>query len=201
MSINDKNLHENEEELQSRQDQGADNQSFEEENPFAEGNGAEEEDIPQDAPSPKSETEQLSDALSEQKDKYVRLLAEFENYKRRTAKERIELIQTAGKDIIVSLLDILDDCDRAEKQMQQDTDINHVKEGSLLVFNKFRKTLQSKGVKAMDSQDQDFDVETQEAIAEVPGTPEQSGKVIDVIQKGYLLNDKLIRFAKVVVGK
>lgn len=148
-----------------------------------------------------SETEKLAAALAEQKDKYIRLMAEFENYKRRTAKERIELIQTAGKDIIISLLDVLDDCDRAEKQMQADTDIVHVKEGSLLVFNKFRKILDSKGVKAFESIDKDFDVEKQEAIAEVPAAPEQSGKVIDEIQKGYLLNDKLIRFAKVVVGK
>lgn len=148
-----------------------------------------------------SEAEQLTAALAEQKDKYIRLMAEFENYKRRTATERLDLIQTAGKDIIVSLLDVLDDCDRAEKQLQNDTDIKHVKEGSLLVFNKFRKLLEAKGVQAFDSINQDFDVERQEAIAEIPGTPEQSGKVIDEIQKGYLLNDKLIRFAKVVVGK
>ena len=145
--------------------------------------------------------DQLSAQLAEQKDKYIRLMAEFENYKRRTAKERIELIQTAGKDIIASLLDVLDDCDRAEKQMETDTNIEHVKQGSLLVFNKFRKALESKGLKPFNSHHEEFDVEKQEAIAEVPGSPELSGKVIDEIQKGYLLNDKLIRFAKVVVGK
>lgn len=145
--------------------------------------------------------DQLSAQLAEQKDKYIRLMAEFENYKRRTAKERIELIQTAGKDIIASLLDVLDDCDRAEKQMETDTNIEHVKQGSLLVFNKFRKALESKGLKPFNSLHEEFDVEKQEAIAEVPGSPELSGKVIDEIQKGYLLNDKLIRFAKVVVGK
>ncbi|AYD48066.1 nucleotide exchange factor GrpE [Arachidicoccus soli] len=149
-----------------------------------------------------SETEKLQQELDEQKDKFVRLLAEFENYKRRTAKERIELIQTAGKDIIVSLLDVLDDCDRAEKQMQTDTDIKHVKEGASLVFNKFRNIMQAKGVAPLESASKDFDVEQHEAIAEIPApTPELSGKVIDEVQKGYLLNDKLIRFAKVVVGK
>lgn len=197
MSINGKKHHENDDQFQNDQEHTTDNQSTEEINANA--------DVVADGTAQQAqaagETEQLADALAEQKDKYIRLMAEFENYKRRTAKERIELIQTAGKDIIVSLLDVLDDCDRAEKQMSQDTDVNHVKEGSLLVFNKFRKTLEAKGVKSMDSQGKDFDVETQEAIAEVPGTPEQSGKVIDVIQKGYLLNDKLIRFAKVVVGK
>lgn len=197
MSINGKKHHENDDQFQNDQEHTTDNQSTEEINANAD---AVADGTAQQAQAA-GETEQLADALAEQKDKYIRLMAEFENYKRRTAKERIELIQTAGKDIIVSLLDVLDDCDRAEKQMSQDTDVNHVKEGSLLVFNKFRKTLEAKGVKSMDSQGKDFDVETQEAIAEVPGTPEQSGKVIDVIQKGYLLNDKLIRFAKVVVGK
>ncbi|MGF7232403.1 nucleotide exchange factor GrpE [Arachidicoccus sp.] len=149
-----------------------------------------------------SETEKLQQQLDEQKDKFVRLLAEFENYKRRTAKERMELIQTAGKDIIVSLLDVLDDCDRAEKQMQTDTDIKHVKEGAALVFNKFRNVMQAKGVKVLENANNDFDVEQHEAIAEIPApTPELSGKIIDEVQKGYLLNDKLIRFAKVVVGK
>lgn len=182
MSINGKKHHENDDQFQNDQEHTTDNQSTEEINANA--------DVVADGTAQQAqaagETEQLADALAEQKDKYIRLMAEFENYKRRTAKERIELIQTAGKDIIVSLLDVLDDCDRAEKQMSQDTDVNHVKEGSLLVFNKFRKTLEAKGVKSMDSQGKDFDVETQEAIAEVPGTPEQSGKVIDVIQKGYL---------------
>lgn len=194
MSIHGKAHHEDDEKLQENQDINTDSQSNEEKQPDVEdGQTAPEAVI--------SEEARLADALAEQKEKYIRLMAEFENYKRRTAKERIELIQTAGKDIIVSLLDVLDDCDRAEKQMNVDTDINHVREGSQLVFNKFRKILEAKGVKAMDSQGQDFDVETQEAIAEVPGTEQQSGKVIDVIQKGYLLNDKLIRFAKVVVGK
>lgn len=140
--------------------------------------------------------------LQEQKDKYLRLMAEFENYKRRTSKERLELIQTAGKDIIVSLLDVLDDCDRAEKQLKTSNDLEQIKAGILLVFNKLRSTLQARGLKAMESVQEDFDVEKHEAITEIPSpTPDHTGKVLDEVQKGYYLNDKIIRFAKVVVGK
>lgn len=147
------------------------------------------------------ETEKLQNQLAEQKDKYIRLLAEFDNFKRRNAKERIELIQTAGKDVIASLLDVLDDCDRAEKQMQSSEDLTAIKEGIQLVFNKLRNNLQAKGLKAMESVHQDFDVEKHEAITQIPApTEELKGKVLDEVQKGYYLNDKLIRFAKVVVG-
>lgn len=149
-----------------------------------------------------NEIEKLQQELQEQKDKYIRLMAEFENFRRRTAKERLELIQTAGKDVIVSLLDLLDDCDRAEKQLQTTTDIALQKEGIQIVFNKIRSTLQSKGVKAMESVHTDFDVEKHEAITEIPAPKKNMiGKVLDEVQKGYYLNDKIIRFAKVVVGK
>ncbi len=144
----------------------------------------------------------LAEELAEQKDKYLRLMAEFDNFRRRTAKERLELIQTAGKDVIVSLLDVLDDCDRAEKQLQGKDDIEVQKEGILLVFNKLRNNLQQKGVKVMESIQTDFDVEKHEAITEIQApTEELKGKVLDEVTKGYFLNDKLIRFAKVVVGK
>lgn len=151
---------------------------------------------------PLSEVDQLKLDLADQKDKYLRLMAEFENFKRRTAKERVDLIQTAGKDVIVSLLDVMDDCDRAEKQLNGTDDIALQKEGIQLVFNKIRTTLHAKGLKAMESIDQAFDVELHEAITEVP-VPDDSkkGKVIDEVTKGYYLNDKIIRFAKVVVGK
>jgi len=146
--------------------------------------------------------EKLQAELEEQKDKYIRLFAEFDNFRRRNAKERIELIQTAGKDIIISLLDVLDDCDRAEKQMQHSEDIMQIKEGIQLVFNKLRHTLIAKGLKPMESINADFDVEKHEAITEVPApTDDMKGKVMDEVTKGYLLNDKIIRFAKVVVGK
>jgi molecular chaperone GrpE len=134
------------------------------------------------------------------RDKYVRLLAEFDNFKRRTAKERIELQQTAGKEMIIALLDVMDDCDRAENQIlnSESKDSN---EGTLLVFNKLRNLLQQKGVQAMESLDTEFDPEKHEAISIVDTPDEMKGKVIDVLQKGYYLNEKLIRFAKVVVGK
>ena len=147
-------------------------------------------------------TEKLQSELEEQKDKYIRLFAEFDNFRRRNAKERLELIQTAGKDVIVSLLDVLDDCDRAEKQLQNSADIAQIKEGVQLVFNKLRNTLISKGLKPMESIHTDFDVEKHEAITEIPApTEELKGKVLDEVTKGYFLNDKIIRFAKVVVGK
>lgn len=149
-----------------------------------------------------SQAEKLQAELEEQKNKYVRLYAEFDNFRRRTAKEKFELMQTAGKEVIASLLDVLDDCDRAEKQMPQITDVQQLKEGNLLIFNKLRNTLQSKGLKAMDSIEKDFDVEQHEAITEIPAPKETlKGKVVDEVQKGYYLNDKIIRFAKVVVGK
>jgi molecular chaperone GrpE len=146
-------------------------------------------------------TEKLQEELDEQKDKYLRLVAEFDNYKRRTAKERIELIQTAGKDVIVSLLEVMDDCDRAEKQMETNDDPTQLKEGVQLIFNKLRSKMQAKGLKAMESISTDFDVEKHEAITEIPAGDDMHGKVVDEIEKGYYLNDKLIRFAKVVVGK
>ncbi len=148
-----------------------------------------------------SEVEKLTAELSEQKDKYLRLMAEFDNFRRRTAKERLELIQTAGKDIVVSLLDVLDDCDRAEKQLQSNADIAVQKEGIQLVFNKIRSTLQAKGVKAMESIHTEFDAEKHEAITEIPApNAKLKGKVLDEVMKGYYLNDKIVRFAKVVVG-
>ena len=151
---------------------------------------------------PDEATEKLRSELEEQKDKYVRLFAEFDNYKRRTSKERIELIQTAGKEVIVSLLQVLDDADRAEKQMQETDDPEQIKEGVKLVFNKLRKTLQAQGLKAMDSLQTNFDVEKHEGITEIPVNDQNlKGKVVDEIEKGYYLNDKLIRFAKVVIGK
>ncbi|MFM1971838.1 MAG: hypothetical protein RL185_520 [Bacteroidota bacterium] len=157
---------------------------------------------PETEETPLSELDQLKADLADQKDKYLRLMAEFENFKRRTAKERVDLIQTAGKDVIVSLLDVMDDCDRAEKQLNGSDDIAVQKEGIQLVFNKIRTVLHGKGLKAMESIDQTFDVELHEAITEVP-VPDaaKQGKVIDEVTKGYYLNDKIIRFAKVVVGK
>ncbi len=160
------------------------------------------ENAPEAEETPLSELDQIKADLADQKDKYLRLMAEFENFRRRTAKERLDLIQTAGKDVIVSMLEVMDDCDRAEKQLNSADDISVQKEGIQLVFNKVRSTLQSKGVTAMESLHKDFNVELHEAITEIPVTDnKQKGKVVDEITKGYFLNDKIIRFAKVVVGK
>jgi molecular chaperone GrpE len=149
-----------------------------------------------------SVVEKLEQELAEYKDKYLRLVAEFDNYKKRTAKERIELIQTAGREIIVSLLDVLDDFDRAMQQLDQAKDVVALKEGIQLIYNKFKSILQSKGLKEMETLHTHFDPELHEAISEVPAPDEQlKGKVLDNVQKGYLLNDKIIRHAKVVVGK
>jgi molecular chaperone GrpE len=149
-----------------------------------------------------SELESCREELQAQKDKYLRLFADFDNFRKRTARENLELRQTAGKEVIIALLDVLDDCDRAEKQLQQEDDINQLKEGVQLVFNKLRSVLQNKGLKAMETLHTDFDVEKQEAITEIPApTDELKGKVLDELQKGYYLNDKIVRFAKVVIGK
>lgn len=149
-----------------------------------------------------SELEKLQKDAAEWKDKYIRLVAEFDNFRKRNARERIELMQTAGKDVIVSLLDVLDDSERAQKQIETSMDVNANKEGVMLVFNKLRSSLQSRGLKAMESIQKEFNPDLHEAITEVPAPNDAlKGKVLDEVQKGYYLNDKIIRFAKVVVGK
>jgi molecular chaperone GrpE len=149
-----------------------------------------------------SEVDQLKLDVEEQKQKFIRLYAEFDNFKRRNAKERVELIQTAGRDVIQSLLEVMDDCDRAEKQLQTSEDLQQIKQGIQLVFTKFRNTLQSKGVKEMKSIGEEFNPDIHEAITEIPvNDPSMVGKVVDEVEKGYTLNEKIIRYSKVVVGK
>lgn len=140
--------------------------------------------------------------IRELNDKYLRLYADFDNYKRRTSKERLEQMQTAGKDVIIPLLEVLDDCDRADNMLAKANSVESVKEGIGLIFQKLRNTLQARGLKAMECKGKDFDTDLHEAITEIPaGNEEMVGKVIDELEKGYYLNDKIIRFAKVVVGK
>ncbi len=148
-----------------------------------------------------TELEKLKEAVEEEKNKYLYLMAEFDNFRRRTAKERNELVQTAGKDVIISLLEVVDDADRAETELSKTLDPKEL-EGVKLVFHKLRSILQSRGLKAMDTKGQEFDADKHEAITEIPAPNDKMvGKVVDEIEKGYLLNDKIIRFAKVVVGK
>lgn len=144
----------------------------------------------------------LKEEVRELKERYLRQAAEFDNFRKRTARERLELIQTAGKDVIGSLLEVMDDCDRAEKQLQASDNLGTMKEGVLLIFNKLRKILTSRGLKAMQTIGTPFNPDQHEAITEIPvPSNESKGKVIDEVEKGYYLNDQIIRFAKVVVGK
>src|SRR5690606_1979927 len=143
----------------------------------------------------------LKAELEEANNKYLRLYAEFDNYKRRTSKERIELLQNAGKEVIGDLLSTLDDFDRALKAMDLSDSVDSIKEGVVLVSKKLKTTLQQKGLKEMESINQPFDAEIHEAITKIPApTDDLKGKVVDEIEKGYYLNDKVLRYAKVVVG-
>lgn len=145
---------------------------------------------------------ELQASVNELKDKQLRLLAEFENYKKRTTRERLELMSSASKDVILALLPILDDFDRAKKSADDPETGEHFSEGVNLVYHRLSNTLQSLGLKVMDSTNQPFDPDMHDAITEIQvPTEELKGKVIDTIEKGYLLNDKIIRHAKVVVGK
>lgn len=144
----------------------------------------------------------LKNEISEQKDKYLRLFAEFDNFKKRNAKERIDLFKTAGQDVIRDLLPILDDFQRADKAYEQDKNAENYANGVKLIQEKFTRILQSKGLKAIESIGKDFDVSQHEAIVEAPAPNDKlKGKIIDEIETGYTLNDTIIRYTKVVVGK
>ena len=142
----------------------------------------------------------LQAELTEQKDKYIRLYSEFENFRRRTAKEKIEMISSANEAVIKSFLAVADDFERAEKSFKDRNDKEL--EGFFLIYNKFKKVLEQYGVKVMDlGPGSEFNVDSQEAITQIPAPNEKlKGKIVDVVEKGYLQNDKVIRFAKVVVG-
>lgn len=148
-----------------------------------------------------SETDKLKEDLSLANDKYLRLYAEFDNFRRRTIKEREDARKMEGKDLIVSLLSVMDDFERALRSMEDVTDVRPVKEGVELIQTKLKNTLTQKGLSAMESIGNPFDPELHEAITNIPApTEEWKGKVIDEMEKGYLLNDKVVRFAKVIVG-
>ena len=146
--------------------------------------------------------EELEQELSEAKDKYLRLFAEFDNYKKRTIKEKLEQMRTASQDLLQALLPVLDDFDRAKKSADDENSTEVFSDGVSLVYNKLNNVLKAKGLKAMETENQDFDPELHEALSEIPAPNEEmKGKIIDTIEKGYYLNDKIIRHAKVVVGK
>ena len=148
------------------------------------------------------ELEKAQEAIEEQKDKYLRLSAEFDNYRKRTIKEKAELILNGGEKSLSSILPVVDDFERAIKTMETATDVNAVKEGVELIYNKFMAVLAQNGVKVIETKDQPLDTDYHEAIAVIPAPSEaQKGKILDCVQTGYTLNDKVLRHAKVVVGE
>ena len=148
------------------------------------------------------ELEKAQETIDEQKDKYLRLSAEFDNYRKRTLKEKAELILNGGEKSLGSILPVVDDFERAIKTMETATDVNAVKEGVELIYNKFMAVLAQNGVKVIETKDQPLDTDFHEAIAVIPAPSEaQKGKILDCVQTGYTLNDKVLRHAKVVVGE
>ena len=148
------------------------------------------------------ELEDAQAVIEDQKDKYLRLSAEFDNYRKRTMKEKAELILNGGEKSISSILPVIDDFERAIKTMETAKDVKAVKEGVELIYNKFMATLAQNGVKVIETKDQPLDTDYHEAIAVIPApSEEQKGKILDCVQTGYTLNDKVIRHAKVVVGE
>lgn len=164
-------------------------------------NTAQDETVQVEEPT-KTTEEQLQEELKQEKDKFLRLFAEFENYKRRTSKERIELFKTASQDVMVSLLPVLDDFDRAYLEISK-TEEKELLKGVELISNKLKDTLKQKGLSVVEvSQGDTFNADDHEAITQIPAPNEDlKGKIIDVIEKGYKLGDKVIRFPKVVIGQ
>ena len=179
------------------QDKVTDTQEVDKENTSSNTENAPEKEVKHEL----SETEALTNEVSEMKDKYLRLYSEFDNFRKRTSKEKIDLIKTANEDVVKAILPTLDDFDRALKSIGDDENSKATKEGMIIIYNKLFKTLESKGLKAMVAIGQPFDVELHEAITQIPAPSEDmKGKVIDEVEKGYYLHDKVIRFAKVVTG-
>ncbi|PSG86580.1 nucleotide exchange factor GrpE [Aurantibacter aestuarii] len=150
-----------------------------------------------------SPEEQLQMDLDKEKDKFLRLFAEFENYKRRTSKERIELFKTASQDVMISMLPVLDDFERALMHIEDDKEAEELRKGVVLIYQKLLKTLEQKGLEAIKVEAGDvFNADNHEAITQIPApTDDMKGKIIDVVEKGYKLGEKVIRFPKVVIGQ
>ena len=165
-----------------------------EENSEEIGDSAEEND--------QSQEEKLTAEVAELKEKYLRLYSDFENFRKRTAKERIDLIKTASEEVLKDLIPVVDDFERATKAAEKEVDTLKIQEGNQLIFHKLVKILESKGLKPMeDLIGQPFNPDTQEAITQIPSpSPELKGAVVDVVEKGYFLGEKVVRFAKVVIG-
>ncbi len=152
--------------------------------------------------SEEKQIEELSTKVTDLNDKYLRLTAEYDNYRKRTLKERMELTKSAGESLLKGLLPVVDDFDRAVSHLNDASDLDAVKKGIDLIYNKFQEFLKQNGVKEIEAKEKDFDTDLHEAITKIPApTEDLKGKVIDCIEKGYMLNDKVMRFSKVVVGE
>lgn len=147
--------------------------------------------------------DQLKEELGKEKDKFLRLFAEFENYKKRTSKERVDLFKTASEDVMLAMLPVLDDFERALTHIEDDKEAEELRKGVLLIYNKLLSTLNQKGLEKIEVNVGDvFDADTHEAITQIPApNDDMKGKIVDVIEKGYKLGDKVIRFPKVVIGQ
>ncbi len=149
-----------------------------------------------------AEFDELKTKLADLSDKHLRLQAEFDNFRRRTMKEKIDLIKSGGESVLINILPVIDDFERALESLKDVSDDNAGKQGTELIYNKFEEFLKQNNVKEIEALNQDFDVDLHEALTKIPAPNKKlKGKVVDVIQKGYLLNEKVIRFAKVVIGE
>jgi molecular chaperone GrpE len=167
----------------------------------AESNNEEQEAGPEISTEEKKINE-LTAQVSELNDRYLRLTAEYDNYRKRTLKERMELIKSAGEGLLKGLLPVVDDFDRAIAHLSEASDLNAVKEGIHLIYNKFQEYLKQNGVTEIEAKEKAFDTDLHEAITKIPApTEDMKGKVMDCVEKGYMLNDKIMRFSKVVVGE
>lgn len=165
------------------------------------GDAAAADNVSADAQASGDKSAQLSAEARQWQDKYLRLVAEFDNYRKRTLKEKMDLIATGGEDVVKSLLVVLDDIDRAMAAMETANDVEAMKEGMTLIHHKLMDTLRSRGLEEIEALGQELDTDLHEAVAKFPAEGENKGKIIDVIQKGYKLKDKVARHAKVVVGE
>lgn len=189
-----------EEMLQDATEQTQNGVKKEEEDETPEDKGKKEKSVKKD--DKEKQIEELGQKLVEMNDKYLRLSAEFDNYRKRTLKERMELTKTAGEQLLVNILPVMDNFERGLKSMENAKDVPALREGVELIYHNFKDFLAQNGVKEMECLHTDFDADLQEAVTKIPApTEELKGKVIDCIQKGYVMNDKVIRFPKVVVGE
>lgn len=189
----------------SQQEQSTDNNSepsFEEQHHEEEKEGRKNKKHKKEDDKKEKEIIELKGKLNDLNDKYLRLSAEFDNYRKRTLKERSDFFRTASGDTLVAMLPVIDDLERALQSIERATEIEPVKEGVLLIYSKFKEFIKNKGIVEIDAMNQVFDTDLHEAITKIPAPSEDlKGKVVDIIQKGYRIDDKIVRYAKVVVGE